>query len=214
MLERVLSRAPADIAVSTFSLANDGVDDLRVLRFAPERLEEYSPDLRLKGTVVRRVIEGSRFLTMIDQRTSAVQFKIANAGGAAVRATTGCVDELLSMCEATGPRVVMVVLPQRSEVAGAGARARVAGAMAASARREVARIADRHGVLSIDATEALRAVQAHEGAYLPNDPHWTPAGHAAVAREILGALPQEWLIDEPDDARTPIPPSHTAAPSE
>ncbi len=197
VLERLLSDAPADIVVSTFSLANDAVDDLRLLRFVPDRLEEYSPELRQRGTVARRIIDGSRLLSLVDYRTSPLQFKIANARGAALEATAGCLNGLLSTCEARGLSVLMVVMPQRSEITSTGLEAWLVGAGTASARRLVARIADEHGVLRTDATEALRSVHAREGAYLQNDPHWTPAGHTAVAREILVALPEVWLVDDP-----------------
>jgi hypothetical protein len=204
VLERVASDAPVDVVITTLSLANDGVDDLRIARFAPDRLKAYSPGLIADGTTARRIIDGSRFLTMLDWRTSAIQFKIVNACSPAVRAMAGCLDELLHGCEATGARALMVILPQRTEVASTGPRAWIATAMAASARREAARIAGEHGVLGIDATETLRAVHAQEGAYLPNDPHWTSAGHAAVARLIREALPPEWLLDhDQEDGQEP-----------
>jgi lysophospholipase L1-like esterase len=205
ILERILADAPVDIVVSTFSLSNDCVDDLRILRFAPDRLEQYSPSFRREGTVISRIIDGSRLLSGIDRRTSPQQFKIANASPAAVRAASCCLDDLLSRCRENGARVLVVVLPQRMEVASAGPRKWVATAMAASARREVARVAGEHGVPMIDVTQALRAVQARGGAYLPNDAHWTPAGHEAVAREILEAIPREWLVDEPEGGRSEDP---------
>lgn len=197
LLERILSDAPADIVVSTFSLANDPVDDLRVLRFAPDRLVEYSPDLRGADSLVGRVIARSRLLSLLDYRTGPLQFKLANTRGAALDAASRCVHDLLSTCEARGLPILVVVVPQRSEITYTGLKARLVGAGTASARRLVARIADEHGVSWIDATEALRALHARECAYLANDRHWTPAGHEAVAREILEAIPEEWLLNEP-----------------
>jgi len=107
------------------------------------------------------------------------------------------VHDLLSTCEEHGLPVLMVVVPQRAEITSAGLKARVVGAGSASARRLVARIAAEHGVPRIDVTETLGAAHAREGAYLPNDAHWTPAGHTAVAKEILKAIPEEWLLDDP-----------------
>jgi lysophospholipase L1-like esterase len=193
MLEHVLSDTDLDVVVSTFSLANDPVDDLRILRFAPDRLVEYSPDLREDGSVANWMITRSRLLAFLDFRTDAFHFKLVNSGGAALDAVAGTMRDLFAACDDYGLPVLTVAIPNRAEITATGFKAWLMRAQAARARRLHARIAEERGVPRIDVTEALRNLNEREGAYLSNDPHWTRAGHEVVAAEILRALPGEWL---------------------
>ena len=48
--------------------------------------------------------------------------------------------------------------------------------------------------------DTLLAVQQDEPAYLAWDPHWSVAGHRAVAAQVLQALPKDWFAT-PDAPR-------------
>lgn len=192
MLERVLSHVEVDIVVSTFSLANDPADDLRILRFAPDRLTEYTPELSRRNAVLSWVIRKSALARFVDRRTSAVRFKIANSSGEAVDATTKCLNEFLSTCAEHDLRVLQVSIPHRSEITG-GWKARLVTSLSERASDMQNRVAEQHGVRTIDAMKAMLAIEDSAEAYLLNDSHWAPAGHRAVAEAVLDALPEEWL---------------------
>jgi len=192
MLERVLSHVELDIVISTFSLANDPADDLRILRFAPDRLTDYSPELSRRNAVLAWVIRRSALARFVDRRTSAVRFKIANSSGEAIDAATKCMSELLSTCAEHNLRVLQVSIPHRSEIAG-GWKGKLVTSLSERASDMQNRLAEQHGVRMVDATEAMLAIEDSTGAYLLNDSHWAPAGHRAVAEAVLAALPEEWL---------------------
>lgn len=193
MLDHVLSSTEIDIVVSTFSLSNDPVDDLRILRFAPDGLLHYSPDLREDGSIASWLIARSRLLAFLDFRTDGLHFKLVNSGGAALGAVAGTMRDLFSACNAHGLLVLTVTVPHRAEITATGLKARLMRAQAARARRLHARVAEERDVPRIDVTESLRKLNEQEAAYLRNDPHWTRAGHEVVAREVLQALPEDWL---------------------
>jgi len=200
MLERVLSHVELDVVVSTFSLANDPADDLRILRFAPDRLTEYTPELSRRNAVLAWVIRGSALARFVDRRTSAVRFKIANSRGEAVDAATTCMSELLATCAEHDLRVLQVSIPHRSEITG-GWKARLVTSLSKRASDMQNRVAEQYGARTIDANgartidamEAMLAIEDSGQAYLLNDSHWAPDGHRAVAAAVLDALPEEWL---------------------
>ncbi|MCK4409942.1 MAG: hypothetical protein KAW67_07640 [Candidatus Eisenbacteria sp.] len=195
MLLKVLSVTEIDIVVSTFSLANDPVDDLRIDRYAPDRLTEYSSDVTERSPFLNEVIGRSRLLSMLNRRTSVLRFQLANASNEALRATSRSMNALLQTCAEHGIRTVCVIVPHRSEIVAGSFKARLALAQSARARRLRASLAEQHGVPLIDVTDALSEAQKAEEVYLPNDPHWTPAGHRAVAKAILEILPEKWLVE-------------------
>ena len=194
MLLRVLSVTEIDIVVSTFSLANDAVDDLRIGRYAPDRLNEYLPDLTERSPFLNGMMRRSRLLNMLDRRTHALRFQLANASEEALGATSRSMDTLLQTCAERGIRIVCVTVPHRSEIVAGSLKARIALARSARARRLQASLAERYGVPLIDVNDALSEAQKTEEVYVLNDPHWTPAGHRAVAKALLEALPEEWLV--------------------
>ena len=55
------------------------------------------------------------------------------------------------------------------------------------------RVAEQHGVRTVDAMEAMLAIEGSAETYLLNDSHWAPDGHRAVAEAVVDALPEEWL---------------------
>jgi lysophospholipase L1-like esterase len=192
MLERLLSHVELDIVVSTFSLANDPADDLRILRFAPDRLTDYSPELSRRNPVLAWVVRKSALARFVDRRTSAIRFKIANSSGEAVDAATTCMSELLSTCAEHDLRVLQVSIPHRSQIAR-GWKARLVTSLSKRASDMQNRVAEQHGVRTVDAMEAMLVIEDSAEAYLLNDPHWAPDGHRAVAEAVLDALPEEWL---------------------
>jgi hypothetical protein len=115
-------------------------------------------------------------------------------------------SELFSACAGRGIHVLQLSIPRRSEIAGGGLLARLMTGLYGPARRMREGLARRFGVTSVDAREALLAVEQAGDAYLSDDPHWTPAGHRAVARAVLEALPAEWLAEARRGDRPPIPP--------
>ncbi len=56
------------------------------------------------------------------------------------------------------------------------------------------RVAEQHGVRTVDAMEAMLAIENSAEACFLNDSHWAPDGHRAVAEAVLDALPEEWLL--------------------
>ncbi|MFH1502177.1 MAG: GDSL-type esterase/lipase family protein [Candidatus Eisenbacteria bacterium] len=196
MFEKVRETVEVDVVVSTYSLANDPLDDLRILRFAPDRLLKYSPQLVEKNGVVRWFIRHSALVRLVDHRTSGLQFKMVNTSSEATEASELCMRALFSTLGDHGIRVVQVQIPQRWEVKDrAGADLLKASTKPVREMRE--RVASEFGVLSVDAARALLDLEESTGdAYLSNDAHWTPAGHDAVAEVILDALPPDWFIAE------------------
>jgi len=192
MLERVLSHVELDIVVSTFSLANDPADDLRILRFAPDRLTDYTPELSRRNAVLTWVLGQSALARFVDRRTAAVRFKIANSSGEAIDAAARCMSELLSTCADHDLRVLQVSIPHRSEITG-GWKAKPVTSLSRRASDMLDRVAEQHGVRTVDAMEAMLAIEDSAEAYLQNNSHWAPDGHRAVAEAVLDALPEEWL---------------------
>ena len=159
MLLRVLSVTEIDIVVSTFSLANDAVDDLRIERYAPDRLTEYSPDVTERSPFLNGVIRRSRLLNMLDRRTYALRFQLASTSEEALGVTSRSMEALLQTCAERGIRIVSVTVPHRSEIVAGSLRARIALVRSARARRLQASFAEQYGVPLIDVTDALSEAQ-------------------------------------------------------
>jgi len=196
MLERVLNGTVVDVVVTTYSLANDPVDDLRIARFAPDRLLEYTPELGERNRFVQWLVGHSKLAGLVDVRLSPLRFKAANASARAVEISERCMRELLETCSNHGLRVLQVEVPQRWQTKGqAGSWLLAASSGRARAMRR--RVASDFGVISIDCAPCLKRVESETGgAYIPNDAHWTRLGHEAVADTILAALPEEWFAPE------------------
>jgi len=65
MLMYVRRRTRIAAVVATISLANDLVDELRIRRFAPDHLAEYSYELREPDSMLSRLVGASRALTWV-----------------------------------------------------------------------------------------------------------------------------------------------------
>ena len=201
MLAHVRSRTRVDVVVSTVSLANDPIDDLRIARYLPDRLADYSHECIDPRSAAARVIRGSRILSLLDGRTQATQFHLMNASPMAAAELDRSLRGLAASCREAGVPVLLAVAPRRSEIASAShLRRRVARWFTGSARATVLRVARDNGIPVVDLTETLCAVERGEAAYLESDAHWTPAANRAVAAAIVGALADAGMIEP---ARSP-----------
>jgi hypothetical protein len=194
MLNLIRAHTRVDVVVSTYSLANDPVDELRIARFAPDRLAAYNSGLRDSLSVAARIIRSSRMLSWIDRRTTTLQFAFANLSPPALGLARRSLENLCAAGSADGGHFLLVVLPRRGEiVADRGIEGWLTPAAMTGARRLPSEVALSRRVPVLDVTPTLRGVQEHEPAFLPADAHWTPAGHEAVARAIARALPEAWI---------------------
>jgi lysophospholipase L1-like esterase len=185
MVERLAEEMRPDAVVCTFSLSNDPIDEVRIRRFVPDRLAEYSPRPMDARSALASLIEKSRVLGWIDLRTRGAQFQIGNVLPGAVKAAGASLGELVLSCRERGAPVLLVLVPRRAEIADAGVSRAAARFMTGGARRMWARVLERHSVPGVDVSAAVAAADAREPAYLPDDPHWTPAGNEAVARALV-----------------------------
>jgi hypothetical protein len=194
MLRLICNEARIDVVISTFSLANDPVDDLRITRFLPDRLAQYSGDLKDAQSPIARLIRRSRLLSLLDRRTLALQFFLANLQPRALSLSQEYVNRLAATCCERDFRLLLVIVPHRREITDpAWFRARLVRRLSEREVRVPLNIADSRGIPVIDLTETLEETEHRGGAYLKNDPHWTPAAHRAVAMAILRDLPEVWF---------------------
>jgi len=192
MLRRLLGHVTPDIVIFTFSLANDPVDELRLARFAPDRLADYEPAVREADAFLSRLSRASRTVALVDGRTRWLQFFLANAGADARELAEVSVNRLIDACDEIGMPLLMVSVPQRKQILDGGLTGRIAAGLTRELRALPETIARRRGVPLLDLAPVLADVQSREDAYLPHDAHWTAAGHAAVARAVAEALPAAW----------------------
>jgi lysophospholipase L1-like esterase len=193
MLAYIQARVRVDIVISTFSSANDPIDDLRIARYMPDRLARYSSDLRNPGSLISQTIRRTRLLTLLDNRTRSMQFSVANTSPAALAEARHSLEGLVTTCDKAGVRLLMAIAPRRSEVAGGRLKKWIARRWMKKARQVPLDIAHAHEIPVVDLRDILIAVEDDGGAYLEGDVHWSPAGNRAVAAAILDALPEEWL---------------------
>jgi len=193
MLERALATTDPSIVVTTFSLANDPIDDMRFERFAAGELDVYDGGGETRNRLMRWLLAHSRLAALIDARTASLRLKLANSSPEAVTASGRGLRALLDCCSKRGLRVLQLQIPHRWEVKGRPG-AGLLRATSSSARRLRERVSSEYGAISVDAAPALLEIQEDtEGAYIANDAHWTPDGHRAVAQAICDAMPETWF---------------------
>lgn len=78
MLEYVRQRTDIHAVVATISLANDPIDEKRIRRFVPDNLLDFSYEWRDPRSFSAKLIASSRVLTLIDGRTTTLQFSYIN----------------------------------------------------------------------------------------------------------------------------------------
>jgi lysophospholipase L1-like esterase len=194
MVERLADELTIDAVVSTFSLSNDMIDEVRIRRFAPDRLTEYAPRPLAENSRLARLIGRSRVLGWIDLRTRGAQFQVGNVLPGSVRLAAESLGELVTACRERGVPILLVLVPRRAEIADSGIPRLVARAMTGGGRRAWERVVREQEVGGVDLTAAVAAANEREAAYLPDDAHWTPAGHEAVARALVEPVAELLLV--------------------
>jgi len=203
MLQRIAQEVRPDLVISTFSLANDPVDEIRLARYTPDRLHEYTADVRDPKSWTARFLRSSRILSLVNQRTQHWQTFMTNAGPKGRKLAAAAVNDLIAECRTLEAPVLLVVIPQRNQIRGGGA-SWLTRLLTGPLRRLPRQIAEQQNIPVLDVTDALLTVHRREDVFLPYDAHWTAAGHEAVARAIVTALPDDWLtpaaaVTEPTD---------------
>ncbi len=193
LLERIMQDAHVDIVISTFSLASDVVDEVRIRRYAPDNLLDYHTATLNPRTSLAYLIRQSRLLRWLSDCTAPFQFHLANIRPKGIRLAGDSVSDVITTCQREDARVLLVIMPRRSEVAGGSIPCQLAHLMTWQARRRVHSVAGVRGVPVLDTTRALCEAQAAEPVYLAGDVHWNALGHQVVAETIRDALPREWL---------------------
>jgi lysophospholipase L1-like esterase len=184
LLRRLRRDLRVDGVVSTFSLSNDMIDEVRIRRYAG-RLTEYTPRPRNPESALSELIRRSYALSWLDFRTRALQFQAGNALPGSVRRAEESLRGLAAECAADGIAMLLVRVPRRTEITDAGVRLAVARFMTRGARAMHDRVGRELGLPVVDLTEPIARVEQGGTAFLPNDPHWTPEGHRAVADFLL-----------------------------
>ncbi len=192
LLSRLRTELSLDAVVATFSLANDPVDELRLARYTPDRLAEYSYQVRDPRALLSRLIRSSRLLTLVDVRSFNIQLHLANASDRALALSERSLRQLATTCQADSLPLALVVVPRASEVRPSGPGKRLFNFTADKPRHLVARVAAAYGLPRVDLKKALQETQRGEPLYLPQDTHWNAAGHRATAEAIMAGIPLSW----------------------
>jgi lysophospholipase L1-like esterase len=192
MLEYVQKRTEIHAVVATLSLANDLIDEKRIRRFAPDRLEEFSYQWRDPASLTARFIAISRLLTFVDQRTFNLQFSLVNTSDDCRNLGDESLRNLEDACRDAGLPLVWVIVPRAQEIRPGGSWRRALNGATDRLRGHFMRLAAELGVPAVDLKPVLLEVQAREEAYLTGDTHWSEAGHRAVADAVLPHLLEIW----------------------
>jgi len=188
MLEFVQARTDIHAVVATISLANDPIDEKRIRRYAPDRLEEFSYEWRDPASVAAKTIAASRLLTLLDQRTTHLQFSLVNTNRECRDLTEESLRNLAAACREADLPLVWVIVPRTLEIRPGSFLKRSLNGATDRLRRHFMALADELAVPVIDLKPVLAEVQAREEAYLPGDAHWNEAGHRAVSAAVLPVL--------------------------
>jgi lysophospholipase L1-like esterase len=192
LLAFVRQRTTIDAVVATISLANDPIDEKRIRRFAPDRLAEFSYDLRDPASRTARLIASSRLLTLVDQRTTNLQFSILNHSGECRRLADESLENLAAACRAADLPLVWVIVPRAQEIRPGGFWKRGLNRGTDRLRRHFLALAADLGVPAVDLKPALLAARSREEVYLPSDAHWNEVGHRAVDQVLWPPLREAW----------------------
>jgi len=196
MLDYVRERTEIHAVVATISLANDPIDELRIRRFAPDHLEDFSYELRDPASPSARLIAASRLLTLADQRTTHMQFSLINTN----RECRGLADESLTrmanICREANLPLVWLIVPRAQEIRPGGFWRRALNGATDRLRGHFLELAHDLQVPIIDLKPALASVQARQEAFLPADSHWNEAGHQAVVQALLPEVLKTWDTDK------------------
>jgi lysophospholipase L1-like esterase len=181
MLDFIRARVPVHAVVATISLANDPMDELRIRRFAPDRLLEYRAEPYAPGSLLARLFAASRVLSLLDHRTRLLQMNLANLRGRATDLTVDSLRELAGSCHRDGLPLIWLVVPRAQEVRGERGIESWLGRATERQRRRFLDLAAELEVPILD-LQPLLADPALEGrVFLKDGVHWTALGHAVVA---------------------------------
>jgi hypothetical protein len=199
LLEKLRGMMRVDAVISTFSLANDPVDDLRLARYVPDRLLEANPALRDPHGWLTRLVRTSRLLTLLDVKTEPLQFALANTGRAALAQADTSLAQLAATCRVAEIPLLVAMVPRRNEILQPGGLGGwITKRLMAQPRQLVTAAAQRAGLPLVDLTPALAQLHAQgTQTYLTADAHWTPAGHTVVADTLLASIPRDWGYPPP-----------------
>ena len=192
MLDYVRKRTRIHAVVATISLANDPIDEKRIRRFAPDRLENFSYDLREPASPAAKLIAASCLLTLIDQRTTHMQFSLVNTSGECRDLAAESLTRLAKTCREANLPLVWVIVPRAQEIRPGGGWRRALNGATDRLRGHFLELAADLQVPIIDLKPVLMSVQAQKEIYLPADAHWNEAGHQAVAGAVLHDLLEAW----------------------
>ena len=192
MFDFVTARTEVDAVLATISLANDAIDEERIMRFAPDHLAEFHYGLRDPDSFTARVIRASRILTLVDERTTDVQFGLKNARGKGGDLALDSLHEIAARCRERGLPLVWLVVPRAGEVRGGGVRTRLLNQQTARLRDHFLRATGEYGSPGFDLLPVLTEAQRGGECYLPHDAHWNERGHRAVAATVLPVLKEAW----------------------
>ncbi len=144
------------------------------------RLKDYSFAYRLIDYVADVLKGGKRGLPEPGEApTGTAEVDYRSLPGAAI--TERLVQAMAETCKAHDTAFVVVYIPQRGELAGQDAPPEVRAVHTLA--RQAATVS---GAPFIDLTPALdQGVRRGEALYFTHNSHWTPAGHALVARTLL-----------------------------
>ena len=188
MLDYVRQRTEIHAVVATISLANDPIDEKRIRRFAPDHLEDFSYDLRDPHSGTARLIAASRLFTLMDQRTTHLQFSLINTSGECRDLADESLKNLAAACREANLPLVWVIVPRTQEIRPGSFFKNALNGATDRLRSHFLDLAVELDVPVVDLRPVLMEVQSRQDAYLPADAHWNEAGHRAVTAAVLPEL--------------------------
>jgi len=196
MLDYVRQRTEIHAVAATISLANDPIDELRIRRFAPDRLDQFSYELRDPASFSARLIAGSRLLTLADQRTTHMQFSLINTNGECRGLADESLARLAEICREADLPLVWLIIPRAQEIRPGGFWRRALNGATDRLRGHFLEFAEDLQVPIVDLKPALVSVQVQQESYLPGDSHWNEAGHLAVTKAMLPEVLKIWVMEK------------------
>ncbi len=190
MLDFIRERVEIHAVVATISLANDPIDEKRIRRFAPDHLEDFSYDLRDPGSRTARLIASSRLFTLMDQRTTHLQFSLINTSGECRDLADESLKNLAAACREAGLPLVWVIVPRAQEIRPGSFWKGALNGATEKLRKHFLDLAAGLKVPAVDLKPVLLSARARarQEVYLQADAHWNEAGHRAVADSLLPAV--------------------------
>jgi hypothetical protein len=188
MLDYVTRKTAIQAVVATVSLANDPIDEKRIRRFAPDNLLDFSYEWRDPESFAAKLIAASRVLTLIDERTTHLQFSFVNSNAECRDLAAESLNRLASACREADLPLIWVLVARTLEIRPGGFLKKSLNGATDRQRRYFLALAAELDVPMVDLKPVLAGVQAREEAYLPGDAHWNEAGHRAVAAAVLPVL--------------------------